>query len=34
MIQFFEADSNRDGVITVDELLRYERGVRTASAGK
>lgn len=33
MIQFFEADSNHDGVITVDELLRYERGMRTANAG-
>ena len=33
MIQFFEADSNHDGVITVDEVLRYERGMRTANAG-
>lgn len=34
MIQFFDADSNHDGVVTLDELLRYERGMRTANAGK
>jgi Ca2+-binding EF-hand superfamily protein len=34
MIEFFDIDRNRDGVITVEELLVYERSLPPANPGK
>jgi Ca2+-binding EF-hand superfamily protein len=34
MIEFFDTDANRDGVITIDELLAYERSVPVATVRK